>query len=114
MTVSGAGQPENQAWGWTESGPLEGFRGQAHFSPRPLLRFPVSGESHWLRARHPLVTLIDSCVRISGQRRGAGPQRLIEKLSPNAKGIDTRRQELCQSHPWRMGIGCPVSMRRSW
>lgn len=53
-------------------------------------------ESQWLRARHPSVTLIDSSIRISGQKR-SGPSRANETLSPKARVLMPSRQEQCLS-----------------
>lgn len=72
--LSGGGQAENQAWGWTGPGPLEGPREQAPTAVSSLLGH------HWgflfpervslAQNSHLLVTLIDSSIRISGERRG--------------------------------------------
>lgn len=79
MTVSG--QPENQAGGTDGVRAAGGSREQAmhvavsagrHTSLHGHhLGFPCSGASQWLTARHPLVTLIDSSIRISGQEEWA-------------------------------------------
>lgn len=53
-------------------------------------------ESQWLRARHPLVTLIGSSIRISEQKR-SGPSRANETLSPKARALMLNRQGQCPS-----------------
>lgn len=54
-------------------------------------------ESQWLRARHPLVTLIDRSFRISGQKR-SGPSRANETQEQCPSSRLENRHWLCCQH----------------
>lgn len=118
MTLSRAGQPENQARAWTEPGPLERSREQAcvavfratHFSSPPC-GFPVSSEC--LVGSHS-ATLTDSPLRRSTEKRGASPQRLVEKPSPEARDVDTQQVEQRQGSPLANGHRLPCQHEMSF